>query len=285
MPDFRDSTQPQVIGEKVLDAAVALARETWTDRLIAAYALGSLAHGGFSVHVSDVDFGLVLSDPLEDRDAASVSDLSSSLKASGAPLADRLSVFWGSPATLSGLATGGRFPPLDRLDLKQFGRLLAGRDIRDQLPPPSLKELVVIGAEFSLKRLSTREVTAKLKNPAALAGSDLKTLTKLILYPVRFVFTARTGEVGRNESAVDYLTGVTAGSAAELARTALAWRYTPPDPRDHATLDVIERGLLPLYRMFLDDYEVRLRNYGQRDLADAFRMWREQLETWNSVER
>ena len=279
MTDFRDSSQPQVIGEKVLDAAVARARETWTDRLIAAYALGSLAHGGFSVHVSDVDFGLVLSDPLEDRDAESVSDLSSALKASGAPLADRLSVFWGSLATLTGLAAGGRFPPLDRLDLKQFGRLLAGRDIRDQLPPPSLKELVVVGAEHSLRHLSTREAIGKLKNPAALAGSDLKTLTKLILYPVRFVFTARTGEVGRNDSAVDYFTEVTAGPAAELARTALEWRDTPPDPRDHATLNVIERGLLPLYRIFLDDYEVRLRNYGQHDLADAFRVWRVQLET------
>jgi len=44
----------------------------------------------FSGYVSDVDFGLVLRDPLEDRDAESVSDLSSSLKASGTPLADRL---------------------------------------------------------------------------------------------------------------------------------------------------------------------------------------------------
>lgn len=278
MTDFRDSTQRQVIGEKVLDAALARARETWEDRLIAAYALGSLAHGGFSAHVSDVDFGLVLSDPLEDRDATLVSNLSSSLKASGVPLADRLSVFWGSLATLSGLATGGRFPPLDRLDLKQFGRLLAGRDIRDQLPPPSLKELVVVGAEHSLRHLSTREATAKLKNPAALAGSGLKTLTKLILYPVRFVFTARTGEVGRNDSAVDYFTGVTTGPAAELARTALEWRNSPPDPRDHATLDVIERGLLPIYRIFLDDYEVRLRNYDRHDLADALRVWREQLD-------
>ena len=217
--------------------------------------------------------------PLEDRDAESVSDLSSSLKASGTPLADRLSVFWGSLATLSGLATGGRFPPLDRLDLKQFGRLLVGRDIRDQLPQPSLRELVVVGAEFSLKRLSTREVIAKLKNPAALASSDLKTLTKLILFPVRFVFTARTGEVGRNNLAVDYFTGVTTGPAAELARTAFQWRDTPPDPRDHATLDVIERGLLPIYRIFLDDHETRLRDYGEHGLAEAFRAWRQQLES------
>jgi hypothetical protein len=38
----------------------------WPDRLLAAYALGSLAHGGFSPLVSDVDFGLVLERPPTD---------------------------------------------------------------------------------------------------------------------------------------------------------------------------------------------------------------------------
>ncbi len=186
-----DSTAPQAIGEQALTAVVARAREIWGSRLIAAYALGSLAHGGFSPHVSDVDAGLVLSDPLEDGDESSVSGLTAFLKSNGTPLAERLSIFWGSPATLTGAASGGRFPPLDRLDLIQFGRILAGRDVRDQLPRPSLEELVVVGAEFSLNHLSTRGVIAKLKDPAALAGSGIKTLTKLILYPVRFVFSAR----------------------------------------------------------------------------------------------
>ncbi len=151
MSSSPDDPQPEAIGEKVLTTVVARAQDAWGERLVAAYALGSLAHGGFSIHVSDVDLGLILSDPLEDQDAAGMAKLSAAVKTSGEPLADRLSVFWGSIATLSGEAPGGRFPPLDRLDLIRYGRLLAGRDIRDQLPSPSVRDLVVVGAEFALR--------------------------------------------------------------------------------------------------------------------------------------
>ena len=194
----------QAQGEELLAAAVDLAQQKWRDRLLAAYALGSLAHGGFSPLVSDIDMGLVLHDPLLATDADGVTELVSSIKAGNRPFADRLSVFWGSVATLSGVSSGGRFPPLDRLDLKTFGRLLAGRDVRGQFASPTHRELVIAGAEFALWRLASDEVIEKLKDPQALAQSDPKTLTKLILYPVRFMFTARTGEVGRNEAAVEH---------------------------------------------------------------------------------
>src|SRR4051812_40095138 len=92
-------------------------RRAFGPRLVAAYALGSLAHGGFSEHVSDVDFGIVLSDPLQGDDAAKIESIATAIQAAGAPLSDRLSIFWGSPATLAGTASGGRFPPVDRLDL------------------------------------------------------------------------------------------------------------------------------------------------------------------------
>jgi hypothetical protein len=51
-------------GRRVLRLGVTLARQLWPERLLAAYALGSLAHCGFSEHVSDVDLGLVLAHPL-----------------------------------------------------------------------------------------------------------------------------------------------------------------------------------------------------------------------------
>jgi predicted nucleotidyltransferase len=116
----------QSAGENVLAAAVELARQMWGDRLLAAYALGSLAHGGFSA-VSDIDVALVLDDPLLATDDDRVTELTTSINASKKPFADRLSVFWGSSLSLSGAASGGRFPPLDRLDLKKYGRLLVGQ--------------------------------------------------------------------------------------------------------------------------------------------------------------
>jgi hypothetical protein len=272
------SESPEAIGEYVLTTAVARAKDSWGDRLVAAYALGSLAHGGFSINASDVDLGLILSDPVNDRDVELMHGLSTGIKASEIPLANRLSVFWGSLGTLSGIAEGGRFPPLDRLDMKLYGRLLAGRDIRDQLLAPSLEELVVEGAEFALRVLSSPDVTVQLKDAEALAASDLITITKKILFPVRFVFTAATGEIGMNHLAVEYFSTAAPGPAARLAEKALEWRGAPPEPGDPATQQVIEDGLLPIYRVFIDDYEPRLRAYSRPDLAERFRAWREQLD-------
>ena len=272
-----DNTEARDLAEDLLVAAVDGARHAFGPRLTAAYALGSLAHGGFSAHVSDIDAGLVLADPLDGKDAEAVAGLISSIAASRKPFADRLSVFWGSVSTLSGVSSGGRFPPLDRLDLIQFGRLLAGRDVRGGLPSPTRKELVVAGAEFALRRLATDEVAAKLKNPKALASSDARTLTRLVLYPLRFLFTARTGEVGRNEAAVDHFVSHAEGPAPNLARMAIGWRNVPPNSGDKDAVEAMTSGLMPLYQEFLSDYEHRLRAYGRADLAEAFGTWQQRL--------
>ncbi len=62
------SESPEAVGEYVLTTTVARTNDLWGDRLVAAYAPGSLAHGGFSINASDVDLGLILSDPVTDRD-------------------------------------------------------------------------------------------------------------------------------------------------------------------------------------------------------------------------
>lgn len=46
----------------MLDTAVVAAREVFTDRFEAAFALGSLAYGGFAPLASDIDLALVLRD-------------------------------------------------------------------------------------------------------------------------------------------------------------------------------------------------------------------------------
>jgi len=264
-------------GERVLQDAVRLAADRWGARFVAAYALGSLAHGGFSAHVSDVDLGLVLSDPLHQEDTDAVAALAHSVKAGGAPLADRLSIFWGSPATLRGEATGGRFPPLDRLDLLRYGRLLLGQDMRAMLPAPTARELLIAGADFALQALATPEVTAELRDPALLLNAGVRTLTKTVLFPVRFLYTARTGQMGRNEAAVTHFTAPETGPVADLARQGFAWREEPPDPNDPSVLASLQRGLVPLYRLFVDEYAERLRQEGELDRARAFEEWRQRL--------
>jgi hypothetical protein len=55
---------------------------------------------------------------------------------------------------LRGEGDGGRFPAVDRLDLIENGRLLAGVDARTGLARPTAGELLINGAEFALEFLA-----------------------------------------------------------------------------------------------------------------------------------
>ena len=79
----------------------------------------------------------MLDDPIQPGDAARIEALVRTVRSREEPLADRLSVFWGTPFTLGENHPGGRFPPIDRADLREHGRLLWGRDIRAQMRAPA----------------------------------------------------------------------------------------------------------------------------------------------------
>ena len=209
-------------GQAVLAEAVGAYTQALGERLVAAYALGSLAHGGFSPLVSDVDLALILADPLHPTDSETVAAVARGLKAKGTALHERLSVFWGTPSSLGGRVPGGRFPPLDRLDLLEHGRLLWGEEVRNGLVTPGRDELLVASALFALEYLGGLVVGPPHERPGQALGSlhhgddaveeircpelllarGLRRLTKLVLFPVRFLFTAETGRVGTNDTAV-----------------------------------------------------------------------------------
>jgi len=267
---------PYAAAESALQAVAVCAQHLFGPRLVSVYAIGSLAHGGFSPDVSDVDVALILSDPLEVGDPSKIDEIYARLHESGTAFARRVSVFWGSVATLSGHAAGGRFPAADRADLRQSGRLLCGRPMRDRVLPVDLDELVTEGAELALDKLATPQVIALLSDSAALAEGDVRRLTKWILFPVRLLFTARTAQVAGTETAVDHLGSTSSGAPVRLARAALSWRHTSPRRRN--TRPLIDAGLWPLYQSFLEEYEPRVSSYGRRDLASALHTWRNELE-------
>jgi hypothetical protein len=289
----------EAAGEAVLARAVAAYQAALGPRLLAGYALGSLAHGGFSPLVSDVDLGLILAGPLRAADRLTIGTVARRLRAGGSDLQRRLSVFWGSPATLRGTARGGRFPPLDRLDLLENGRLLAGADARDGMARPGQAELLIAGAEFAIgylggrigwrarlspwsglsprTRLRSRDdtVLAQIRDPRRLVASGPRQLTKVVLFPARFLLTAATGRVGTNGLAAEhYLDGGPAPAAA-LVAAALAWRDEPPEPA--AAITLLDRELIPLYVQFLDDHVARLQAAGQPRLAAGMSRWRARL--------
>ena len=269
-------------GHAVLAEAVAAYTQALGERLIAAYSLGSLAHGGFSPLVSDVDLALILTDPLRSTDAMRVAAVAWSLKkANGSALHDRLSVFWGTPSSLAGQVPGGRFPPLDRLDLLEHGRLLWGEDARSGLAPPGRDELLVAGAIFALEYLAGLVVRSPHERAGKALGSlhrtrGVRRLTKLVLFPVRFLFTAETGQVATNSDAVAHYLAADASPGAELVAAALAWRTVPPE-NDEAVLSLLEAGMVPLYLHYIDDQRARLAALRRHDLAEAFGQWRRRL--------
>jgi len=282
------------LGEAVLAEAIAAYRAALGSRLVAGYALGSLAHGGFSPLVSDVDLGLILADPPRVSDRLTIRAVAGAVRGAGSELNERLSVFWGTPSTLRGQARGGRFPPLDRLDLLEHGRLLAGRDARAGLTRPERAELLVAGAEFALGYLGgARNLPERLqgwarrqqgsgtaiddvRSPALLVSRGPRRLTKIVLFPARFLFTAATGQVGTNALAAEHYLALAQAPAAELVTAALAWRREPPAD-DAAAVALLDRELIPLYVHYIDDHIARLLAASRERLAGRFRQWRSRL--------
>lgn len=262
-------------GQAVLAQAVAAYREVLSERLVAAYALGSLAHGGFSALVSDIDLGLILTDPLRASDPETLGAIVERVKRQG-PLHGRLSVFWGTASTLHASQTGGRFPALDRLDLIENGRLLYGQEARAGLARPSSEELLVDGAQFALGHLGVDNVIEQVRRPELLFGEGVRWLTKLVLFPARFLFTAETGEVGTNEASVAHYLADDQSVGTALVAAGLAWRTSPPDD-EAVALALLRSHLIPLYLHYLDDHTDRLKAHGQVELAEAFQHWRSRV--------
>jgi hypothetical protein len=285
----------EVRGEAVLTDAVSAFARALGDRLIAAFALGSLAHGGFSELVSDVDIGLVLSEEAGVSDADVIEAVTAEVRKGGTELHKRLSVFWATLPTLQEGSEGGRFPPLDRLDLIEHGRLLMGHDPRNGMVRPDRADLFVAGAEFALEFLAGEQqvdapgsarlgsmspgdnsVTEQLRDPATLVAQGPRRLTKLVLFPVRFLFTAETGQVGTNALAVEQYLADPNAPAKELIEAAVGWRIVGPEGPAEA-IALLGQGLMPLYDYFIEDHRQRLASIGREDLVERYEQWRARL--------
>src|SRR6516225_10493583 len=91
-----------------LEFARALAssyRAQLGERLICAYLIGSLAHGGFSRRYSDIDVALITEFALDTTTLTTLRGLAAECDAA---LSQKLSVFWSDRNF-----NMGRFPPLD----------------------------------------------------------------------------------------------------------------------------------------------------------------------------
>lgn len=271
-PHTGPMSDEQGIGERVLQAALAQAKATFGDRLVAAYRLGSLAHGGFSPQVSDVDLGLILG-TLEPGDAAASAAIGAHVAADiDAPSARRVSIFYSTWPDLRHGTGAGRFPLVDQLDLRRDGQLLCGVDGREGVPRPTPDDLVVEGARFIVDRLTDPARDALLTDPRALVAAGVREASKAVLFPVRFLVTVATGQVAANPQAAAHIAATRTGPVADVTQAALCWRERGlRDPDDAAAL--LAAGLPPLYAQLAAGYDARLTQLGHPHLAQAITAW------------
>ncbi|MBD2891524.1 hypothetical protein amrb99_04300 [Actinomadura sp. RB99] len=258
-------------GREVVQAALAEAAARLDERLVAAFAIGSLAHGGFAPLVSDVDVALVVD--RADAAAATAVDTvrrDTIQRYAGTPhhaLASRLSLFWSDWESLADGTDAGRFPATDRLDLLDSGVLLYGADRRSGCARPGRDELLLDSAAFAATRFADPAYVHTLRHPEGLAAEGARAATKAVLFPVRFLYTAATGMLGRNDDAARWYTAPPQPSSS-LVAAAGRWRAGGIDDAT-AAAELLRRELLPLYLHCLDRLREHTAAAGRPDLAVA----------------
>lgn len=255
---------------------VSAYQDVFAERMVAGYLLGSLAYGGYSASVSDIDVAVVLTDT-RDGDSGTVETTCEALHRQGS-LHRKLSVFWGSLPALRDGHDDGRFPAIDRLELADHGLLLLGDDVARQVARPTAEELLLDSARFAVGVLATDEVVTEFRRPRRLL-EDPVWFTKAVLFPVRFLYTGTrtTGRAATNDEAVDWYLSEPWAAAPSLVR--LAARVRAGHPLDAGQVaPQLAAGLVPLYRLYIDDQTRRLRGVdAPADLVTAFTDWGERL--------
>lgn len=249
-------------GLEVVEVACAEARRLIGPDLASVYALGSLAHGGFTAAASDVDVALLV-EPGESA-AGAVEEIAARTRgALGNELASRLSIFH-APWPLDGApAPPSRFPAIDRLDLLEHGRLVFGDDRRHAFAtPPTVEEIRKEAVSFSLSR-SDPDVVADLD----VAAAGVRGTTKAILAPVRLWWLVEHGRVvGNDEAVAGYLGGADLPRG-NLVAAALAWRREGRIEDVEGAQRLVDESALDLYAQVLARVAARDGLPGAAELA------------------
>ena len=261
----------------LISSAKQILVDTFDHRCIAIYIMGSLARGGFSERVSDIDLGIILAGNLEAQDGDRINDIQKSVIEKHPMVSNHLSIFWGTVDSLNGAGSADRYPPFDRLDLIDHGQLLTGTDIRDKLVRPSRKELEIASAKFALEFLGDQTRINDLRNPYHIVEKGVLYVTKIVLFPPRFIYLSETGHVAGNEESVNFYLNRYPGMDAELARCAFAWRMNGlPDDLSKVS-GALSSGIVNLYCRFIDTYIERMRTHKENELKSRLAEWKAQI--------
>jgi hypothetical protein len=253
--------------DKVVEETVEAARTVFAEEIEAIYTLGSLAHGGFAPMVSDVDVAIILDFTTPDTADRIAEVQSLVVEGASGPLSERLSLFWGDwEAVRTGRGEHLRLGPVDRLDLLDSGHLLLGIDRREPAVRPTPQELLLMSADLMLRKF-TVEYLEGLRDTRTLVAEGVRSVTKAILFPVRFTYTLRTGGIGLNDHSARWYgsEGLPGGA---LALKALEWRTEGiGDPE--LAVRMLDADLGALHADCIDEYAAELDRLGEGSRAGA----------------
>ena len=124
-------------------------------------------------------------------------------------------------------------------------------------------------------RPADSDTVEQLRRPEVLLAQGTRRVTKLVLFPVRFLFTAKTGLVGTNEAAAEHYLADGQVPSTDLVAAAVTWRSAAPDDAEAEAL--LRGGMIPLYVHYIDDHIARLNDLGRSGLVGAFAEWRRRI--------
>jgi predicted nucleotidyltransferase len=253
------------------------AQETFGTSCTAAYIMGSLARGGFSEIASDIDIGVILSGDIQESDLANIQNIKTTSVKKHKTVKNNVSIFWGNIESINGVVDAGRYPPFDRLDLIDHALLLSGVDIRNELIKPTKEELEIASADFALGYLGSNERINEFYNCELISNKGAVYVTKTILFPARFIYLEKTGEIAGNDASHQYYVDNFSGNDAELVRNGYQWRLNSLPQELSRVTDLLNEGLIELYHKFIDIYAERMGSYGQYELQSRLIEWKQKI--------
>lgn len=213
-------------GWAVIELAARAAHTRLGGGLLSAYAIGSLAHGGFRAAVSDIDLAVLTDDELGPHLTKSIRAIASDVEQAHA-LGERLSIFYASWSEFCNPPSHARFPAIDRYDLVRYGVLVHGTDLRAVYARlPSAAAIRQQAVDFALSRV-TPTVLAKDLRQLMARGVTVHDATKLVLWPVRLQHVCDTGQATGNADAVEHYLRLADAGHRSLVGDALTWRDLP----------------------------------------------------------
>tara|TARA_Y100001936_G_C16051075_1_gene657844 strand:+ start:903 stop:1721 length:819 start_codon:yes stop_codon:yes gene_type:complete len=260
----------------IINYLTDLINKSFKNNNVSIYIMGSLARGGFSEIASDIDLGIVLKGSL-DHVQKRITVILTEAKKKFPGVKNNISVFWGSIESINGQIEGGRYPPFDRLDLINHALLLSGQDIRKLLIKPTKKELEIASAIFSINNLATKERVNEFFDCSSIIKKGLVYTTKTILFPARFIYLEKTGEIAGNKESVRYYQYRFKGPSVKLIELGYFWRNNALPHDLNMASHHISMGLRELYINYINIYQQNMEKYNEIEIVDKLTQWKKEI--------